>query len=181
MKQMTINGIPENTFKKTNLYRVSLVKDATIKYGDETVSSASIAARIFREAIKKKGQADREHFMVLLLSTKNHVIGLNIVHVGSLSDCSVNPRDVIKAAILGNAAAIVLGHNHPSGVLHPSQEDRTATQRIILAGALMGVVVHDHAIFDTENDNYLSLRETETVFFNEQFKKAELMIKKFTS
>lgn len=180
MKQMTINGFPENTLKKTNLYRVSLVKDATIKYGDENVNTSSIAARIFREAIKKRGQADREHFMVLLLSTKNHVIGLNIVHVGSLSDCSVNPRDVIKAAILGNAAAIILGHNHPSGVLHPSKEDRIVTQQIILAGALMGVVVHDHAIFDTESDNYLSLRETETVFFHEQFKKAQRMINNFS-
>lgn len=181
MKQMTISGFTEkNALKKTNLYRVALIKDASIKYGDEAVSNVECAAQIFREAIKKRGQTDREHVMVLFLSSKNNVIGLNIVNVGSLNSCVTYPRDVIKAAILANAAAIILGHNHPSGVLYPSEEDRAMTQQIILAGALMGVVVHDHVIFDTESEKYFSFRSNEVIFFTEQQKRAEKTINNFT-
>jgi len=57
--------------------------------------------------------ADREHFYVVLLSTKNHVLAVELVSVGSLSASIVHPREVFKPAIVASAAAIVVAHNHP--------------------------------------------------------------------
>jgi DNA repair protein RadC len=61
------------------------------------------------------GAVDREHFVVILLDRKNAPIGLNTVSIGSLTASVVHMREVFKPAILANAAAILCGHNHPSG------------------------------------------------------------------
>ena len=89
---------------------------------------------------------DREHFWVLLLNGKNTVIGLNLVSVGSLTAALVHPREVYKAAILGNAAAVILVHSHPSVDPTPSLEDRTLTKRLCEAGELLGIKVVDHIV-----------------------------------
>ena len=93
---------------------------------------------------------DREHFVLLMLDQKNHVIGIHTVSMGSLTASIVHPREVYKAAILANAAAIVCGHNHPSGDTVPSQEDRAMTQRLVNAGTLLGINVVDHIIIGRE-------------------------------
>ncbi|MEE9145926.1 MAG: JAB domain-containing protein, partial [Candidatus Tectomicrobia bacterium] len=64
--------------------------------------------------------ADREHFVELMVDKKNRVIGINTVSVGSLDSSIVHPREVYKPAILSNAAALIFGHNHPSGDPAPS-------------------------------------------------------------
>jgi DNA repair protein RadC len=95
------------------------------------------------------GDADREHFVVVLLDRKNQVIGMNTVSIGSLTASIVHPRETFKAAILSNAAAIICGHNHPSGDPQPSQEDRVLTARLVEAGKLLGISVLDHIILGT--------------------------------
>jgi DNA repair protein RadC len=65
---------------------------------------------------------DREAFWVVLLNGKNRAIGLNLVSIGALTAALVHPREVLKPAILGDAAAIILVHNHPSGDPSPSTE-----------------------------------------------------------
>jgi DNA repair protein RadC len=77
-------------------------------------------------------------------------IGIHTVSMGSLTASIVHPREVYKAAILANAAAIVCGHNHPSGDTVPSQEDRAMTQRLVNAGTLLGINVVDHIIIGRE-------------------------------
>ena len=93
---------------------------------------------------------DREHFVVLMLDQKNRVIGIHTVPVGSLTASVVHPRETFKAAILANAAAIICGHNHPSGDCQPSKEDRAITQRLKEAGALLGINLLDHVIVGGE-------------------------------
>ena len=66
---------------------------------------------------------DREHFLVLALDARNRPIGAHTVSVGSLSAAIVHPREVFKFAILANAAAVILAHNHPSGDCAPSRDD----------------------------------------------------------
>ena len=94
---------------------------------------------------------DREHFVVLLLNQKNRVIGVHTVSVGSLTASVVHPRETFKAAILANAAAIICGHNHPSGDCQPSKEDRAITARLVEGGKLLGIAVLDHVIIGDEN------------------------------
>ena len=89
---------------------------------------------------------DREEFLVLCLDAKNNLIGFNQVSVGSLTMSLVHPREVWKAAILANAASIILLHNHPTGDPLPSAEDLQITKRIREIGELFGIRVLDHII-----------------------------------
>lgn len=101
------------------------------------------AAFVFYRLI---GEADREHFAVLLLAGKHQMTHAHIVSRGTAQSALVHPREVFKAAILANAAALIIGHNHPSGVLHPSPEDRVVADRIKRAGELLSIHVLDSLI-----------------------------------
>lgn len=100
---------------------------------------------------------DREEFLVVLLDTANTVFGLVQVSVGGLAASIVEPRQVFKTAILSNAAAVILAHQHPSQNPEPSREDIRITQQLVEAGKLMGIPVHDHLII--AGATYTSLRE----------------------
>lgn len=102
-------------------------------------------------------QEQKEHFAVLLLNTKNHVIGLKNISIGGLSSSIVHPREVFEAAVLHHSAAIILLHNHPSGDPTPSQEDIKVTERMVKAGTLMDIPVLDHIILG--NGRFVSMKE----------------------
>jgi DNA repair protein RadC len=99
---------------------------------------------------------DRENFVVVLLNTKNEVLAFPTVSVGTLSASLVHPREVFKAAIRASAAGIVLAHNHPSGRVGPSREDREVTRRLKEASKIIGIEVEDHVIL---GDGYFSMKE----------------------
>ena len=100
-----------------------------------------------------------EHFIAFHLDAKFQVIGYHEVSKGTLSASLVHPREVFKAALLSNAYAIIVAHNHPSGSTEPSREDIETTKQLIKAGKIMGVEVVDHCIVSSESMN--SLRETQ--------------------
>jgi DNA repair protein RadC len=125
------------------VYRVTLVREGRLPSYEHQIRSSAGAARLLQTYL---ADVDREHFVVLMLDQKNHVIGLHTVSMGSLTASIVHPREVFKAAILANAATILCGHNHPSGDTHPSQEDRAITHRLAEAGKLLGITVVDHII-----------------------------------
>ncbi len=124
------------------IYRVTLVRERTVEhYG--TLRSSTDVCQFLRKYL---AGLDREHFVELMLDKKNRVIGLNTVSVGSLDSAVVHPREVFKPAILSNAAALIFGHNHPSGDPAPSPEDRAMTTRLVECGKLLGIQVLDHII-----------------------------------
>ena len=92
----------------------------------------------------------KEHFAVMLLNTKNKIIGMPEVSVGSLSASVVHPREVFRAAIDYAAAAMILLHNHPSGDPTPSREDIAVTDRLVKAGKIMDIPVLDHVVIGRE-------------------------------
>ena len=98
-----------------------------------------------------------EIFAILCLSTKHRVIAYHEVSRGTLDATLVHPREVFKAALLANAAAIILTHNHPSGDPSPSADDVQLTRRLVDAGALLGVDVLDHIIVG--DGRYYSFKE----------------------
>ena len=100
---------------------------------------------------------DREHFRVIYLNTKNYVIAIEKISIGSLSSSIVHPREVFKKAIEKSAAAIILAHNHPSGDPEPSKEDIKVTQRVAEAGKILGIDVLDHIIIG--DGKFKSLKE----------------------
>jgi DNA repair protein RadC len=87
-----------------------------------------------------------EVFAILCLTTKHQLIAYHEVSRGQLDATIVHPREVFKAAILANAAAIILAHNHPSGDPTPSSDDLLLTRRLISAGDLLGIAVLDHIV-----------------------------------
>ncbi len=123
------------------------------------LSNSVQAHRLLTQLIEHRGQADREQFCVLLLDAKNQAIGLNIVSTGGLTSATVCPKDVLKPALLANAAAMILCHNHPSGDMTPSAADRDITHRIIEAAKALGILVHEHLIVNAENDDYFSFAD----------------------
>jgi len=94
-----------------------------------------------------------------MLDQKNKIIGINTVSVESLTASVVHSREVFKPAILSNAAAIILAHNHPSGQPQPSQEDRILTVRLVAAGKLLGISVLDHVIIGDGTSAYFSFAD----------------------
>ena len=100
---------------------------------------------------------DKEHFQVVLLNTKNQVLGVELVSVGGLSSSLVHPREIFKVALRRSAAAIILVHNHPSGDPEPSPEDIGVTGRLVEAGRLLGIEVLDHVVIG--DGCYASLRQ----------------------
>jgi DNA repair protein RadC len=120
------------------------------------IRSSRDAAVVFREYL---GAADRECFMVGMLDQKNKVIGINTVSMGSLTASVVHPREVMKPAILSNAAALLCCHNHPSGSPQPSREDRALTTRLVDVGKLLGINVLDHIILGDGNETYYSFAD----------------------
>src|SRR5215831_12065820 len=125
------------------IYKISLVREGRVSCYEQQIRCSANASTLLQTYL---ADVDREHFVVLLLNQKNRVLGIHTVSVGSLTASVVHPRETFKAAILANAAAIICGHNHPSGDCQPSKEDRAITQRLKEGGALLGINLLDHVI-----------------------------------
>lgn len=136
--------------------RVSLVREGTITTPwDRTVRQASDIAELMRPLAD---DLDREVFWAILLDGRNRVTGVNVVAVGTLTAALVHPRELWKAAILGNAAAVIACHVHPSGEPTPSQEDIALTRRLAEVGELLGIRLLDHLVLGA-NGSFRSLAE----------------------
>ncbi len=88
----------------------------------------------------------REHFLALLLDTRNQLIKVAEISVGSLDSSIVHPREVFKEAVSASAASVIFVHNHPSGDPEASEDDIKLTKRLAEAGEIMGIGVLDHII-----------------------------------
>lgn len=140
------------------MIKLELVKEGTIHYlsedGKRKISSPSDAYNLVKEIYKG---FDREVVMLVTLNTKNEPCNISTIGVGTLSSTIVHPREVMKIAIIGNAAAIVLYHNHPSGCVEPSSDDINITKRLNKVAEIIGIKLLDHIIIG--DDSYLSLKE----------------------
>ena len=121
--------------------------------GRPVISSPADVERLLRGRI---ANLDRENFVVVLLNTKNEVIETSTVSVGTLGASLVHPREVFKPAVRASAASVILAHNHPSGKVEPSREDREVTKRLGAAADILGIEVLDHVIV---GDGYFSMKE----------------------
>jgi DNA repair protein RadC len=121
--------------------------------GRPVISSPADVDRLLRGRI---ANLDRENFVVVLLNTKNEVLGTPLVSVGTLSAALVHPREVFKPAIRASAASVILAHNHPSGKVEPSREDCEVTRRLGDAAGILGIEVLDHVIV---GDGHFSMKE----------------------
>ncbi len=108
-------------------------------------------ARLLQDLI---GNADREHFVAVYLDARHRVTHVHTVSVGNLTATTVHPREVFKGALLANAQALVVGHNHPSGDVNPSTEDRRVVERLREVGTVLGIELLDAVIVGSGRSFY---------------------------
>lgn len=134
---------PKNTRQRLQVVKIALVKERPLLYHGEKLTTPAQVPEAFRALV---GDIDREYFVAFLLDGKNRIVSCNIVSVGSLNQAIVHPRETFKAAVLANAAAIIVSHNHPTGDPTPSREDIELTRRLKNVGEVIGIPVIDHII-----------------------------------
>ena len=145
--------------------RCMVVREGPAPPKDARIVEPAMACPTFRAFFKG---ADREMFVVMLLSVKQDVLGINIVSIGSLNSSVLHPREVFRPALIAPCASIILGHNHPSGDPTPSREDIEVTRRLCEAGRVLGVRMLDHIIIGDVDDqeSYHSLRSSHLSLFS---------------
>jgi len=117
------------------------------------VKTPEEVVNLVRSRLKGK---KKEYFLALLLDTRNQLIKVSEISVGSLDSNIVHPREVFKEAISASAASVIFVHNHPSGDPTASEDDIKLTKRLAEAGEIVGIDVLDHII--TGDKKYLSLK-----------------------
>jgi DNA repair protein RadC len=128
------------------LIRVVMETGAAYESPTHALSTKVTCSDVVASICRDMQTLDRERCDMLALDSMNGVLARHIVSIGSLSASLVHPREVYKAAVLCNAASIVLVHNHPSGNAQPSREDEYLTGRIRRAGDVLGIPLVDHII-----------------------------------
>jgi len=101
---------------------------------------------VFEYLSPKMSHLQQEHFVVLLLDSKNRVKKEETVFVGTLNSSTIHPREIFKSAIKESANSIIVAHNHPSGDPTPSEDDEELTKQLKKVGEMLNVRVLDHVI-----------------------------------
>lgn len=107
----------------------------------------------------------REHFAILCLNIRHHLLSTKVLTCGTETETLANPRDIFGAALRGGAVRIIVAHNHPSGNLEPSPEDLSLTRQLLESAKIIGIPVLDHLILG--GGNFRSLRQTTTLWQEE--------------
>ena len=135
-------------------YRVSLVREGSRASEHNAIRTPE---DVFAIMSPEYENAVVETAQMLALDTKNKVIGIFSLSIGSLNASIIHPRDVFQRAILSNAASVILVHNHPSGDPTPSPEDMELTRKLVEAGKMLDITVLDHVIVG--EGAYISMKE----------------------
>ena len=106
---------------------------------------------------------DQEHLRVLLLNTRNDVLGIQEIYVGNVNSSVIRASEVFRPAVQANAPSIIVVHNHPSGDPAPSSQDVDITKELISAGKLLGIELLDHVVQGSANC-FVSLNERRLAF-----------------
>ena len=135
-------------------FELSSRLDGYAEAGDKPiVKTPEDVASLVRGRLRGK---KKEHFLALLLDTRNQLIKVAEISIGSLDASIVHPREVYKEAISASAASVIFVHNHPSGDPTASEDDIKLTRRLAEAGEIVGIDVLDHIIIGDRE--YLSLK-----------------------
>ena len=140
----------------SNAFGIKLFQAVSERYSKEKIpakTSLTTPREVSDYLMKRLGKEKKEHFVVILLDTKNNLIDIRDISVGILNASLVHPREVFEPAIRHVANGIIVVHNHPSGDVHPSSEDDELTKQLVASGKILGIQVLDHIIV-SGNDYY---------------------------
>jgi len=127
----------------------------------QSITSPSMVVDLMTDILIRFEEADyhKEKFFIVGVDTRNRPKFIDLCSMGSLTASVVHPRETFKIAIMGNAAGIIVIHNHPSGDPDPSSEDINLTKKLYEAGKIIGIDLLDHLIITTNRNDYLSMRD----------------------
>lgn len=114
----------------------------------EPIGKIKEASDIFKKVKKINVDYSQENFMVFALDTKNKIIESDVLFKGGLNACMIDPKTIFRFALINNADKIIIAHNHPSGDLKPSEEDKEIYKLISEMGELLTLKVLDSIIFN---------------------------------
>lgn len=146
-------GIAKASQLKAAFELVSRLEGYTDTGDKPLVRTPEEVAALVRGKLKGK---KKEYFLALLLDTRNQLIKVSEISIGSLDASIVHPREVFKEVISASAASVIFAHNHPSGNPEASEDDIKLTKRLVEAGEILGIDVLDHIIIGDKS--YLSLK-----------------------
>ena len=125
---------------------LAMVREKATEYNVKRITDArDIYSLLFDYSLE-----EREHFLLVTLDGASKVINTREIHIGTLNQSLVHPREVFRPAIEDNAAGVVIAHNHPSGTLEASRADIQITQRLKEVAKLVGIELLDHVILSRE-------------------------------
>lgn len=156
-----------------NLKQVRVrLEEVPFLFGDKKIRNVEDAIHLMMEEMR---MADREMVFILNTTMSGKVLNIEVAAIGSLTQAEVIPRDLLKSAVLSNAAGIIMMHNHPSGDPTPSSADFNITSRMKLAAELLGIHLLDHIIVGERGTYYSFLEEgvLESEIVKEEKKTAE--------
>lgn len=150
-----INGIGEAKTAQILALAELSKRFNSFQSGEELIISSPKDVAFYM--MKEMNNLKKEYFKIIMLNTKNMIISIKDVSIGSLNSSIVHPREVFVEAIKNSSAAVILCHNHPSGDCTPSKEDIAVTKRLKECGDLIGIEVLDHIIIGRKN--FISFKE----------------------
>lgn len=142
-----------------------IIRELKVKYSQKTSKLNKIITDSTISSPENIWNYTRDYFeaepvesvLAIFLNSANKIIGYTVVSKGTINQSLIHPREVFKGAVLANASAVILTHNHPSGNLNPSEEDLSITERVRKAGDILGINLLDHII--VSDAGFYSLRE----------------------
>ena len=141
--------------QKIDIVRVKLDTEKSI-YSDENIDSPEKMVSVVGSEIKELAN---ECVFLANLNTKNQIINMSVISQGTISQSLLHPREIFNKAILSNASGVMLFHNHPSGDITPSKQDKDITEKIAFSGELLGIKLLDHIIVGAGNSEYFSFAQ----------------------
>ena len=153
---------PKSPLQKVPVYEVRLIQSRRpLRLAETTLDHSGVAARALHALI---GLTDREHFACLFINGQNRIVGAHIAAIGAQHMIgAIDPRVILRAALAACAAAMVIGHNHPSGDPAPSTEDIEATASLMRVASILSIPVIDHVIVTQYPGRFHAMHERGTL------------------
>lgn len=145
-KLMAFSGLKENTILVFKLVREAALRMTWQKLSEQEAPVMTSYDAIVDYCRAASGYNDREEFRIIYLNAKNRIIAEEVQQRGSVNSVAIHPREVMRAAVMKGATAIIMVHNHPSGDVTPSRADIEVTKRIYEALSAMDIRLIDHFI-----------------------------------
>lgn len=133
----------------SNAFGIKLFQALAVRLAKERITEKidlKSAHAVIEYLQKWLGNQSKEHFVALYLDTQSRLIESRVISVGTLNAALVHPREVFEPAVSLRSSSMIVAHNHPSGSVEPSSEDRDITRRLVETGRTLGIEISDHII-----------------------------------